>query len=80
MQVIDLLADLRDRLGLAYVFITHDLPVVRNFADRIIVMRGGKVVEEADTETLFAAPRHNYTRTLLASSPRPKWEPASGTP
>ncbi|WP_416356616.1 ABC transporter ATP-binding protein [Aureimonas phyllosphaerae] len=76
MQVIDLLADLRDRLGLAYVFITHDLPVVRNFADRIIVMRGGKVVEEADTETLFAVPRHEYTRTLLSSSPRPKWETA----
>ncbi|MBB3937386.1 ABC transporter ATP-binding protein [Aureimonas phyllosphaerae] len=76
MQVIDLLADLRDRLGLAYVFITHDLPVVRNFADRIIVMRGGKVVEEADTETLFANPRHEYTRTLLSSSPRPKWETA----
>ena len=74
MQVLDLLAELRDRLGLAYVFITHDLPVVRNFADRIIVMRGGGVVEEADTETLFDAPRHDYTKTLLSSSPRPKWE------
>ncbi|WP_062227676.1 ABC transporter ATP-binding protein [Aureimonas frigidaquae] len=74
MQVIDLLANLRDRLGLAYVFITHDLPIVRNFADRIIVMRGGKVVETAETQTLFTAPRHDYTKSLLSSSPRPKWE------
>jgi peptide/nickel transport system ATP-binding protein len=72
-QVIDLLADLRDRLGLSYVFITHDLPVVRNFADRILVMQNGKVVEDNDTAELFAAPKAAYTRALLGATPHPKW-------
>ena len=73
-QVIDLLADLRDRLGLSYIFITHDLPVVRNFADRILVMHKGRVVEENETVQLFTHPVDAYTKTLLSSSPRPKWE------
>ncbi|MBP2234015.1 peptide/nickel transport system ATP-binding protein [Sinorhizobium kostiense] len=72
-QVIDLLADLRTRLGLSYIFITHDLPIVRQFADRILVMKQGKVVEEGDTATLFRAPRHEYTRGLLQAVPKPKW-------
>ncbi len=74
MQVIGLLADLRQRLGLSYIFITHDLPIVRQFADRILVMQQGKVVEENKTEALFASPQHPYTRTLLQAVPRPKWE------
>jgi peptide/nickel transport system ATP-binding protein len=73
MQVIRLLADLRSRLGLSYVFITHDLPIVREFANRILVMQQGKVVEESDTETLFSSPKHSYTTSLLNSVPRPKW-------
>ena len=73
MQVIALLADLRQRLGLSYVFITHDLPIVREFAHRILVMKQGKVVEESETETLFNCPKHDYTKSLLNSVPRPKW-------
>ncbi len=72
-QVIDLLADLRTRLGLSYVFITHDLAVVRTLADRIMVMEQGKVVELNDTATVFSTPSHDYTRRLLAAAPQPKW-------
>jgi peptide/nickel transport system ATP-binding protein len=73
MQVIELLADLRSTLGLSYIFITHDLPIVREFADRILVMKQGKVVEENDTRTLFHSPQHEYTRSLLDAVPKPKW-------
>ncbi|HXV30409.1 MAG TPA: ABC transporter ATP-binding protein [Sinorhizobium sp.] len=72
-QVIDLLADLRTRLGLSYIFITHDLPIVRHFADRILVMKQGKIVEVGDTASLFSAPRHEYTQSLLQAVPKPKW-------
>jgi peptide/nickel transport system ATP-binding protein len=74
MQVIELLADLRDRLGLAYIFITHDLPIVRHFADRIIVMKSGEIVEAGSTEAIFRAPQDAYTRTLVNATPKPKWE------
>ncbi|PYE30135.1 peptide/nickel transport system ATP-binding protein [Rhizobium sp. PP-WC-1G-195] len=73
-QVIDLLADLRNRLGLSYIFITHDLPIVRHFADRILVMKQGRIVEENETTALFATPLHDYTRTLLNAVPLPKWQ------
>ncbi|MET3649032.1 ABC transporter ATP-binding protein [Phyllobacterium ifriqiyense] len=73
MQVIGLLSELKQRLGLSYLFITHDLPIVREFADRVIVMQQGKVVEEDDTEALFASPRHPYTQALLSAVPKPKW-------
>ncbi|MGZ3218163.1 dipeptide ABC transporter ATP-binding protein [Paracoccus sp. T5] len=76
MQVINLLADLRDRLGLSLVFITHDLPIVRRLADRILVMKGGRAVEEQEAEMLFRNPREDYTRTLIGAAPRPKWEMA----
>jgi len=76
MQIIDLLADLRDRLGLAYIFITHDLPIVRNFADRIMVMKAGKIVESQTTEALFRRPETSYTQMLIAAAPKPKWEQA----
>lgn len=72
-QVIELLAKLREELGLSYIFITHDLPIVRYFADRIMVMKGGQVVEENDTSGLFANPKAEYTRTLLSATPKPKW-------
>ena len=68
-QVIELLADLRDAFGLAYIFIAHDLPVVRHFADRVMVMYQGKIVEQGSTEEVFERPQHPYTRTLLAASP-----------
>src|SRR5881394_2611631 len=73
-QVVNLLCDLQKRLGLAYVFIAHDLAVVRHIATRVAVMYLGRIVEYADKRALFAAPRHPYTRALLASIPVP--EPA----
>ncbi|MQW31711.1 ATP-binding cassette domain-containing protein, partial [Sinorhizobium meliloti] len=73
MQIIELLADLRLRLGLSYVFITHDLAIVRQFADRILVMQRGRIVEEGETEALFVSPQHEYTQALLRAVPQPKW-------
>ncbi len=67
-QVLALLADLQRRRGLAYVFISHDLAVVRAMSHRVMVMRAGEVVEEGDAEALFAAPREPYTRELLAAA------------
>ena len=73
-QVVALLADLRDRLGLAYIFISHDLDVVRNFADRVLVMNHGEFVEEGGVEELFAHPHETYTKELVTATPQPKWE------
>jgi oligopeptide transport system ATP-binding protein len=70
-QVVNLLKDLQARLGLSYLFIAHDLAVVKHMADRVAVMYLGRIVETAPTETLFAKPAHPYTRTLLAAIPRP---------
>jgi peptide/nickel transport system ATP-binding protein len=67
-QVIELLADLRRRLGLSYIFIAHDLPVVRDFADRVIVMQNGRIVEQGSVRQIFDAPRETYTQNLLAAS------------
>ena len=69
-QVINLMLDLKDEFRLAYVFISHDLSVVRFIADEVIVLYLGRPVERAAVETLFEAPAHPYTRLLLASTPR----------
>jgi oligopeptide transport system ATP-binding protein len=68
-QVVNLLADLQEELGVAYLFISHDLRVVEHMSDRVCVMYLGRIVEEAPTRTLFTAPAHPYTRALIASAP-----------
>jgi oligopeptide transport system ATP-binding protein len=68
-EILDLMAGLQQRLGMAMVFITHDMNIVRRIARRVYVMREGKVVEEGETDALFANPRHPYTRALLAAEP-----------
>lgn len=69
--ILNLLNRLRRERDIGYLFITHDLPVVRKVADRAYVMRGGRVVEAAPVSRLFAAPREDYTRELLAAAPLP---------
>ncbi len=71
-QILNLLRDLQQRLGLAYIFVSHDLAVVKHIADRVAVMNLGRIVETADTEALFASPRHPYSRALLSAIPVPK--------
>ncbi|MFB6260942.1 MAG: oligopeptide/dipeptide ABC transporter ATP-binding protein [Thiohalorhabdaceae bacterium] len=68
-QILNLLTDLQQEMGLAYLFISHDLGVVRHLCDRVAVMYGGRIVEQAPAEALFHSPAHPYTRGLLAALP-----------
>jgi microcin C transport system ATP-binding protein len=69
-QILDLLREMRERLGMAILLITHDLGIVRTTADRVAVMRHGEIVETAEMTTLFAEPKHPYTQMLLAAEPK----------
>jgi microcin C transport system ATP-binding protein len=75
-QILELMHSLRDRLGMALLLITHDLTIVKKMADRVCVMSQGEIVEAAPSETLFANPRHPYTRRLLAAEPKGRALPA----
>lgn len=77
-QILALLAEIRARLGMSLLFITHDLGIVRRIADRVCVMNGGKIVEQGPVEQVFESPQHPYTRELLAAEPKP--DPAPPRP
>ncbi len=79
-QILDLLKSIQQRLGLSYLFITHDLGVVRYIAHRVAVMYVGQIVELRETERLFESPAHPYTQALLRSIPRVSAEPSTRKP
>jgi peptide/nickel transport system ATP-binding protein/oligopeptide transport system ATP-binding protein len=68
-QILNLLKDLKDNLNLTYLFISHDLNVVRYLCDRVVILFKGEVVEEGDIEEVFNNPKHPYTKTLLRAIP-----------
>jgi ABC-type glutathione transport system ATPase component len=74
-QVLNLLNDLQEGTGTAYVFITHDLAVVRQIAHHVIVLRHGRITEQGSADDILDRPQDDYTRLLLASTPRPGWTP-----
>jgi ABC-type glutathione transport system ATPase component len=69
-QVLNLLKDLQDEFGTAYLFITHDLSIVRAFADKVAIMQNGEIVEQGDVGQIYSDPRHPYTRKLLDAAPK----------
>ena len=77
-QIIALLKDIQKRLGMSLLFITHDLGIVRKIAQKVCVMKEGRIVEQGEVERIFAAPEHPYTRALLAAEPKP--DPAPPQP
>ena len=77
-QIIELLQDIQKRLGMSLLFITHDLGIVRKIAQKVCVMKEGKIVEQGAVERVFTAPAHPYTRALLAAEPKP--DPAPPQP
>ncbi|MCV6597459.1 MAG: ABC transporter ATP-binding protein [Mangrovicoccus sp.] len=74
-QILDLLAELKETEGMSLLFITHDLGIVRRFADRVCVMKGGEIVETGPTAEIFDAPQHPYTQSLLAAEPKGRPDP-----
>jgi peptide/nickel transport system ATP-binding protein len=68
-RILDLLADLSDRLGLSYLFVSHDIAMMRKVADRLVVLQNGRIVEQGPTAELIANPRHPYTAELIAATP-----------
>ncbi len=79
-QILNLIRDLKTRYGMAVILITHDLTVVRQFADRVYVMQHGEIKEHNATKALFANPQHPYTKRLLSSDPKGIAQPLTGTP
>ncbi|MBK0419502.1 ABC transporter ATP-binding protein [Leucobacter sp. CSA1] len=77
-QVLSLLKRLRAEHGLSYLFITHDLSVVRDIADDVVVMREGRIIEQGAVDDVLDRPQEPYTRLLIASAPRPGWKPRRG--
>ena len=78
-QILNLLVDIREQTGIAYILVSHDLAVVRHFADSLIVMKNGIAVERGQTEVVMDQPEHEYTKLLLASVPGPGWIPGRRT-
>lgn len=76
-QILSLLGEIRRDTGVALVFVSHDLAVVQHITEEVLVMRRGTAVEQGPTAGVLAAPEHPYTRRLLASVPRPGWDPAA---
>jgi len=68
-QVLKLLSELAERLKVSYLFVSHDLHVIRAIADRVYVMQQGRIVEEGAADAVFASPRHSYTKALIAAMP-----------
>ncbi|RFC69885.1 ATP-binding cassette domain-containing protein [Streptomyces sp. AcE210] len=79
-QILNLLADIRERSGISYVFISHDLAVVHQISDLAVVMSGGRIVERGDTRDLLRDPQEEYTQALRAAVPRPGWKPTRRQP
>ncbi|MDX2295066.1 MULTISPECIES: ABC transporter ATP-binding protein [Streptomyces] len=78
-QILDLLREIRREAGIGYLFVTHDLAVVRHVADDVLVLRSGQVVESGPVDRVLGAPEHPYTRLLLDSVPRRGWDPSRVT-
>jgi ABC-type dipeptide/oligopeptide/nickel transport system ATPase component len=70
--VLNLLLDIKEARGIAYIMITHDISIARAFADRVAVMRRGEIVESGPVAEVLTHPRHDYTRRLLAAVPQPE--------
>jgi ABC-type oligopeptide transport system ATPase subunit len=75
-QVLNLLADIREQTGVTYLFISHDLAVVRQVSDEVVVMQRGEIVERGPTDRVLDQPQHPYTQTLLSAVPHQGWKPA----